>query len=94
MEYNFFNRADRAEPQMKDTPCKRAAAMTCDWEDDMKRISPTTAKIVKDTFSHPLESKKGKSVKRNHPIPDTLLTKVPKLDPHHGYMQQSLPNKP
>jgi len=47
-------------------------------DNDKKRISPTTAKVVQDAFSHPLEPHKKKYINRKIPIPDT---KVPKLDP-------------
>ena len=49
-------------------------------DNDKKRISPTTAKIVQDAFSRPLEPRKKKNIKRKYPVPDTPFTKVPKLD--------------
>ena len=50
-------------------------------EGDTRKISATTAKIVKDAFSQMLLPKKRKSIKRKQPLPDTPFTKVPKLDP-------------
>ena len=48
---------------------------------DSRALSTTTAKIVRDAFSHSLPPAKRKSLKRKQPIPDTPFTKVPKLDP-------------
>ena len=50
-------------------------------ESDVRKISATTAKLVKDAFSQKLLPQKRKSIKRKQPIPDTPFTKVPKLDP-------------
>ena len=53
-----------------------------DSEDgDSRALSNTTAKIVRDAFSHSLPPAKKKSLKRKQPIPNTPFTKVPKLDP-------------
>ena len=50
-------------------------------DSDRHRISPTTAKIVEEAFSHTSSTEKQKGIKRNQPIPNTHYTKVPKLDP-------------
>ena len=55
--------------------------MDSDSDSDRHKISPTTAKIVEDAFSHMMTTEKRKGIKRKQPIPDTLFTKVPKLDP-------------
>ena len=49
--------------------------------DDKRKISATTARIVKDACSRSLKPEKKKEIKRKQPIPDTPYTKVPKLDP-------------
>jgi len=48
---------------------------------DKRKISATTAKIVRDACSRSLKPDKKKEIKRKQPIPDTPYTKVPKLDP-------------
>ena len=50
-------------------------------DSELRKISPTTARIVQDAFSCTLETAKRKSIKKKQPTPDTPYTKVPKLDP-------------
>ena len=48
-------------------------------ETEVRKISDTTAKVLRDSFSAAMN--KRRSVKRKQPVPDTVFTKFPKLDP-------------
>ena len=52
-----------------------------DQESDTLKLSSTTTKIVEDAFGHSIFNERRRSLKRKQPIPDTLFTKCPKLDP-------------
>ena len=50
-------------------------------EGEIKQISDTTAKVLRDSFSTTMNNDKRRSVKRKQPVPDSVFTKCPKLDP-------------
>ena len=52
-----------------------------DDETEIKKISDTTAKVLRDSFSTAMPNDKRRGVKRKQPVPDSVFIKCPKLDP-------------
>ena len=75
--------ADRQEDETPDYTARVFWEPDADSEDggDTKALSSTTVKIVRNAFCRSLKPEKRKDIKKKQPIPDTLFTKVPKLDP-------------
>ena len=52
-----------------------------DDDNEVKKISDTTAKVLRDSFLTAMSNDKRRGVKRKRPVPDSVFAKCLKLDP-------------
>ena len=78
-------------PDYNETVYREPDPDSDDGGSEVQKLSPTTAKLVEEAFSHSIPNEKRISLKRKQPTPDTPHTKFPKLDPilfNRGYRNQ------
>ena len=68
-------------PDYNETVYREPDPDSDDGGSEVQELSPTTAKLVEEAFSHSIPNEKRISLKRKQPTPDTPHTKFPKLDP-------------